>query len=82
MQQLDNFIEIAKAFSTDKNLIKQITEANEILKTSLIEAVQKLHPEHVFKVPEEKSRCCHLFLNEYLSNGGKVFSTNYDLLPY
>lgn len=82
MQQLDNFIEIAKAFSTDDNLIRQITEANEILKTSLIEAVQKLHPEHVFKVPEEKSKCCHLFLNDYLSKGGKVFSTNYDLLPY
>lgn len=82
MQQLDNFIEIAKAFSTDQNLIQKITEANEVLKTSLIEAVQKLHPEHVFKVPEEKSKCCHLFLNEYLSQGGKVFSTNYDLLPY
>jgi hypothetical protein len=82
MQQLDNFIEIAKAFSNDENLIKQITEANGILKTSLIEAVQKLHPEHVFKVPEDKSQCCHAFLNDYLSKGGKVFSTNYDLLPY
>lgn len=82
MQQLDNFIEIAKTFSSDKNLIQKITEANEILKTSLIEAVQKLHPEHVFKVPEEKSKHCHLFLNEYLSQEGKVFSTNYDLLPY
>lgn len=48
----------------------------------MIEAVQKLHPEHVFKVPEEKSKHCHLFLNEYLSQEGKVFSTNYDLLPY
>lgn len=82
MQQLDNFIEIAKTFSTDQNLIQKITEANEILKKSLIEAVQKLHPEHVFKVSEEKSKCCHLFLNEYLSQNGKVFSTNYDLLPY
>ncbi len=82
MQQLDNFIEIAKAFSTDQNLIQKITEANEALKTGLIEAVQKLHPEHVFKVPEEKSKCCHLFLNDYLSQNGKIFSTNYDLLPY
>lgn len=82
MQQLDNFVEIAKAFSNDQNLIQKIIEANETLKNSLIEAVQKLHPEHVFKVPEEKSKCCHLFLNEYLSKQGKVFSTNYDLLPY
>lgn len=82
MQQLDNFIEIAKAFSEDKNLIQKITEANGILKQSLVEAVQKLHPEHVFKVPEEKSNLCYSFLNEYLSKNGKVFSTNYDLLPY
>jgi len=82
MQQLDNFIEISKAFSTDQKLIQKIIEANEILKTSLIEAVQQLHPEHVFKVPEEKSRCCHSFLNDYISQEGKVFSTNYDLLPY
>src|SRR5687767_6797559 len=39
MQQLDNFIEIAKAFSTDKDLVKKITEANAVLKTSLITAV-------------------------------------------
>lgn len=82
MQQLDNFIEIAKAFSNDEELIKKIVEANQILRSSLIEAVQKLHPEHVFKIPEEKSKCCHLFLNEYLSKNGKIFSTNYDLLPY
>ena len=82
MQQLDNFIEIAKSFSDDKILIEKIIEANSTLKNSLIEAVQKLHPDHVFKVPEEKSKCCHLFLNEYLSKNGKIFSTNYDLLPY
>ena len=82
MQQLDSFIEIAKAFSKDKELISKITEANKVLRNSLIEAVQKLHPEHVFKIPEEKSNCCHLFLNEYLSKNGKIFSTNYDLLPY
>ncbi len=82
MQQLDNFIEIAKAFSNDKELVAKITDANQVLKTSLIEAVQKLHPEHVFTIPEEKSQCCHSFLNDYLSKEGKIFSTNYDLLPY
>lgn len=82
MQQLDNFIEIAKAFSNDPSLITKITEANDFLKNSLIEAVQKLHPEHIYKVPDDKSKCCHDFLNEYLAENGKVFSTNYDLLPY
>src|SRR3546814_10413 len=82
MQQLDNFIEIAKAFSSDVALIRQITEANRALKTSLIDAVRQLHPEHVFKISDEKSRCCHAFLYDYLSKRGKVFSTNYDLLPY
>lgn len=82
MQQLDNFIEIAKIFSNDTVLIEKIIEANNVLKNSLIEAVKELHPEHVFKVSEDKSKCCHIFLNEYLSHEGKVFSTNYDLLPY
>jgi hypothetical protein len=82
MQQLDNFIEIAKVFSTDKELVKKIREANATLKDSLIDAVKELHPEHVFSVPEEKSQACFKFLNEYLSNKGKIFSTNYDLLLY
>jgi hypothetical protein len=82
MQQLDNFAEIAKAFSDDDQLVKKIEEASSTLKNSLIEAVKALHPEHVFTIPEEKSQCCHSFLNDYLANDGKVFSTNYDLLPY
>lgn len=57
-------------------------EASEKLKGSLIEAVKSLHPELIFKVPEEKSHACNEFLKEYLNNNGFVFSTNYDLLPY
>jgi len=82
MQQLDNFIEIAKTLSSDKKLVQTIKDASEELKNSLIEAVKELHPEHVFKIPEEKSKQCAEFLQEYLSNDGKVFSTNYDLLLY
>lgn len=82
MQLLDNFIEIAKAFSSDKKLVQTIQGASDKLKNSLIEAVKELHPEHVFKIPEEKSKQCAEFLQEYLSNDGKVFSTNYDLLLY
>jgi hypothetical protein len=82
MRQLDNFIEIAKAFDKEGALIKALTEANQLLQQSLIDAVSSLHPEHVFEVPEEKSKACFTFLNEYLENKGKVFSTNYDLLLY
>jgi hypothetical protein len=82
MQQLDNFCEIAELFSNDKELVPKIKEAIEKLKSNLIEAVKELHPEHVFKVPEEKSQACTKFLLEYLNNNGHVFSTNYDLLLY
>lgn len=82
MQQLDNFCEIAEIFSDDKTLVPKIKTASEKLKNSLIEAVKELHPEHVFKIPEEKSVACISFLQEYLNNNGLVFSTNYDLLLY
>lgn len=82
MQQLDNFVEIAKVFNVDQDLIDKIIEAIETLKNSLIEAVKELHPEHVFVVTEEKSKKCHQFLDHFLSQGGKIYSTNYDLLLY
>lgn len=82
MQQLDNFCEIAEIFSDDKTLIPKIKGAIEKLKNSLLDAVKELHPEHVFKVPEEKSKACITFLQEYINKSGYVFSTNYDLLLY
>lgn len=82
MRQLDNFIELAKAFDDNGEMVKTLTEANALMRKSLIDAVSKLHPEHVFEVGEDKSRACYNFLDEYLDNGGKVFSTNYDLLLY
>ena len=82
MQELNNFIIIANLFKSDKNLIKNIKQTKEKLKTNLIEAVKTLHPEHVFKIPEEKSKLCSSFLEKFLSNDGYIFSTNYDLLLY
>ena len=41
-----------------------------------------MHPEHVFSVPEEKSKACAAFLNSFLSEEGQIFTTNYDLLLY
>lgn len=82
MRQLDNFIEIAKAFDNTGSMIEALEHSNQRLQESLIEAVSSLHPEHVFEVPNNESQSCYNFLDEYLSNGGKVFSTNYDLLLY
>ena len=56
MQQLDNFIEIANAFDVDKKFTDKLKEANESLKNGLIDAISSLHPEHVFEVPEKKSK--------------------------
>lgn len=82
MQQLDNFIEIAQIFSTDKELVEKLKAASNTLKESLIDAVKTLHPEHVFKIPSTASEKCSKFLGCFLSNDGKVFTTNYDLLLY
>lgn len=82
MRELDNFIEIAEAFSTDKKLTKSLRQANVRLQNSLIEAVGSLHPEHVFSIEDAKHKSCYSFLSQYLDNGGKIFSTNYDLLLY
>lgn len=82
MQQLDNFIVIAAAFNADEHLISKIESASTKLKDGLLEAVKSLHPEHVFTVPEEQSQICSTFLKTFLDTGGKLFSTNYDLLLY
>lgn len=82
MQQLNNFIEIAKVFSVDPELVTRLETAGNTLKKSLIEAVKALHPEHVFKIPREKSEKCAAFLRLFLDRGGKIFTTNYDLLLY
>lgn len=82
MHHLDMFCKIAETFSTDKELINRVEEACSVLKSSLIDAVKELHPEHVFTIPAEDSKRCSTFLEEYISKNGKIFSTNYDLLLY
>ncbi len=82
MRQLDNFIEIAQALGGNDKLVDQLYAANELLQKSLIDAVSALHPEHAFEMTESQSQGCFKFLSEYLDNGQKVFSTNYDLLLY
>ncbi len=82
MQQLDNFCQLAAEFSKDKKLIIKIHAASEALKKSLIDAVKELHPEHVFKIPKDKSESCAKFINTFLGSDGHVFTTNYDILLY
>lgn len=82
MKQLDDFAGIAKIFKVDAGTIKQIENASLKLKSSLIDAIKELHPEHVFTIPEEKSAACASFLGHFLLNEGKIFTANYDLLLY
>lgn len=82
MQQLDDFARIAVIFGADQKLVDRIKEASNSLKESLIDAIKALHPDHVFKIPEEKSQACASFLNGFLQDNGNIFTTNYDLLLY
>jgi hypothetical protein len=82
MQQLDNAARIAEVFGADVKVVKKIKSASEILKTSLIDAIKELHPEHVFTIEEEKSQACASFLATFLNQNGLIFTTNYDLLLY
>jgi hypothetical protein len=82
MQQLDIFAKFIDVFGMDSSFSEKINGMADILKESLIEAVELLHPEYVFKIPEKKSTACSKFLEYYLSNNGFVFSSNYDLLLY
>ena len=68
MEQLDNVAQIAEVFGADKTVVIKIRKATETLKESLIDAIKELHPEHVFAIPDEKSKACAGFLNEYLAN--------------
>jgi hypothetical protein len=82
MGQLDTFQRLASDFANDKKLAERIDAARDSLKQNLIDAISKLHPEHVYKIPEKAHRACAAFLKEFLDNNGHVFSTNYDLLLY
>lgn len=82
MQQLDTLSSLIDVFGGDKKMKNKIDFAIEKLKSGLLQAVQDLHPEHVFMVPENESKACAKFLNIFLGRGGKIFSTNYDLLLY
>ena len=82
LQHLDNFSALISAFGGDPELKKRVDKASSKLKSSLLNAVQALHPEHVFTIPEDQSETCSSFLKTFLDTRGNIFSTNYDLLLY
>ena len=82
MRQLESFSELAKALNADPGFVEQIDGAKEKLKTSLVDAIGALHPEHVFTVPQERLESCAKFLKTFRDSGGSIFTTNYDLLLY
>ena len=82
MQQLDTCAALVDAFGADPALRQRIEGAGARLKRRLLNAVQALHPEHVFKVPQKRSEVCAAFLKTFLDTDGCLYSTNYDLLLY
>lgn len=82
MQYLDNFAALVDALGGDPKLKKRVEDASTKLKKSLLDAVKSMHPEHVFKVPEDQSAACAIFLQQFLNTSGHIYSTNYDLLLY
>jgi hypothetical protein len=82
MQYLDSFSVLLAALGGYAKLKKRVDAASAKLKKSLLDAVKTLHPEHVFKIPEDKSKACAEFLKLFFNTGGSVYSANYDLLLY
>lgn len=82
MRYLDRFLALMEAFGDKSALKKRIESSMTKLKEGLLGAVQSLHPEHVFTVPEKQYESCSKFLKCFLDTKGKIFSTNYDLLLY
>jgi len=82
MRQLKTTSEILDAIDENTALGDKVRSASESIRTHLLHSIQELHPEHVFKIPEEKSQKCASVLNDFLQEGGHIFTTNYDLLLY
>lgn len=82
MQQLDNFCELIEVFGSDKELLDKVKTASETLKQTLMEAIESLHPEHVFKISDEECEKCAQFLLPFFGCKGQIFTTNYDILLY
>jgi len=82
MRHLESFSELARAFDADPEFVLKLDNAREKLKTSLVDAIGALHPEHVFTIPQDRLDSCAAFLKIFRDSGGFIFTANYDLLLY
>lgn len=82
MRQLETTKLLATKFNGNNEFISKLEEAHKKLRSSLINAIQELHPEHVFTIKEEKSQSCSSFFSSFVNTGGELYTTNYDLLMY
>ena len=73
MRQLDTTIALLKAFGAEEVLQEKIRAASQHLKDGLLNSSKELHPEHVYKMPEEKAAACAKFLSLFLGSGGHVY---------
>lgn len=86
-----DFETVARALSTAKNIAANFGQtdfANELdanitdIKSALIEAVKKNHPENSNCLTDGNRIKFQTFLSNFLTTGGNVFSLNYDALLY
>ena len=70
MRQLDTTIALLKAFGAEEVLQEKIRAASQHLKDGLLNSIKELHPEHVYKMPEEKAAACAKFLSLFWAAEG------------
>ncbi len=82
LRELRIAYKLCKTFGAENYVLNKIVSSGKLLKKHLIEAIENLHPEHVFTISDEQCSKCYEFLQTYIDNEGKIFYTNYDLLLY
>lgn len=82
LRELRIAYKLCKVFGAENLVLSKIIASGKLLKNHLIEAIESLHPEHVFKISDAECARCHEFLQTYINNNGNIFYTNYDLLLY
>jgi hypothetical protein len=69
---------VLESYNSEKSLIGQIIEDQEILKQSLLKAISESHP----YLPDEIGKEQYRSVRNFLSKFEKIFTVNYDLLMY
>ena len=69
---------VMRTYHFDEALMNRVEEDREILKTALIAAISRTHPD----LPSEITDTEYVSVRTFLSGFRKIFSVNYDLLFY